>query len=273
MDVPPVIEKNNRCNACSYCAAAIVILLCVPCARASGPPQAEAVFTEHAPVVNGQMDGAEWVKAKPAIFPASSGDAGAPQSEVRFLWTEAGVYVAFRATDTSPAFGSFKSGEPLHQEDTFELFIDQRGDHRQYYEIQASPNGQVFIKNYVLTAPPRVTPEGRLTPEFCESEYWRYDWPVPEGFQIASQRDAKTGLWTMEMFLPVSLVNRRDGSAPMKPCTWRINVARHDWDLPMGAPKRQCQFLYWAPILEGHPHMSPTRMGYLEFIRKIKAEK
>lgn len=247
----------------SRCARTVVALcvLGVFCARSfAAPPQAVANYTKQAPVVDGLLDDAEWSKASPVTFPA--GDSN--PSEVRFLWSADGVYVSFRATDATPAFGHFKPGEMLYQEDVFELFFDQSGDQKQYFEIQASPAGQVFIKNYVLTAPPQITPQGRLTPEFAISELWRWDWPVPEGFQIASRLDPKTGVWTLEMFLPAAFVNLRQGGAPMKPCTWRLNLVRHDWDGPKDAPDRHVKFLYWAPVLTGHPHLSPTLMGFLE---------
>ncbi len=228
----------------------------------AAPPRAEAVFTEHPPVVDGRLGDKAWATVRPITFPSGAGVAD--KSEVRFLWTAEGVYVAFQTTDKTPAFGHFKPGEPLYQEDAFEVFIDQSGDHRQYYEIQTNPAGQVFIKNYVLTAPPRLTREGRLTPEFGDSQFWRWDWPVPDGLRVASRLDRKTGAWTLEMFLPAAFVNRRGGGAPMKPCTWRLNLVRHDWDSPKGAPDRQVKFLYWAPVLKGCPHISPTRMGFLE---------
>lgn len=257
-------ERGRRFTAPLCRAGAVTVFLCalgILNAKAAGPPRAQAAFTANPPVVDGRLDDTEWSRAKPITFPLSA-DA-ASRSEVRLLWTKAGLYVSFRAADSTPAFGHFKSGEPLYQEDVFEMFVDQAGDHRQYYEIQASPNGQVFIKTYVLTARPRLTPEGRLTPEFCESEYWRYDWPVPKDFRIGSQFDKKTGAWTLEMFLPSSLVNRRHAGRPMKPAKWRLNLVRHDWDLPKDAPGRKAKYYYWAPILEGHPHMSPTLMGYL----------
>lgn len=225
----------------------------------ASPPLAEASFTTQPPVVDGKIDEAAWESAQPIVFPVG----GPRTSEARFLWTEEGVYVAFRTTDSTPAYGHAAPGQPVHQGDSFEVFIDESGDHRQWYEIQVDPAGQVFIKNYLTTAEPRLTPEGRLTPEFCNSEYWRYDWPVPEKLRIASQRENENGLWTLEMFLPAEFVNRRHGGAPMAPRTWRLQLVRHDWDRPVDAKDRKCLFQYWAPILEGHPHMSPTLMGYL----------
>jgi len=236
----------------------------------SEPPHATAVFTTHPPVVDGIWSEGEWAQAKPIFFPTSQGDPDAsriPPCEVRFLWTGEGVYIAFRTTDATPVFGHAKPGDPLYQEDVFEVFIDQIGDHLQFYEIQMDPAGQVYFRNNILTASPRLTPEKRLTPEFCSSELWRYDVPKPDGFQIASKLDNQTHVWTMEVFLPASFVNRRRGGGEMTPCTWRVNLVRHDWDLPKDDPKRQVKFMYWAPVLPGHPHLSPTIMGWLEFVK------
>ena len=234
------------------------------------PPHAEAVFTGHPPIVNGIWSEGEWAEAKPVFFPAAAGTAktaGIGACEVRFLWNEDGVYVAFRTTDPKPVYGDFKSGEPLYLEDVFELFIDHGGDHRQYYEIQIDPAGQTFVKNYVLTAPPRLTPEQRLTPEFCDRQLWRYDVPKPDGLQTACKLDPATHVWTLEAFLPASFVNRRRGGGPLTPCTWRLNLCRYDWDAPKNVPDRPAKFFYWAPVLPGHPHLSPEAMGWLELKR------
>lgn len=246
-----------------FCLCQIFVLyfLFVACASAS-PPRAEAAFTAEVPVVDGRLGDEVWAKTKPVFFPASA--VSDLRSEVRLLWAKEGVYVSFRTIDKTPVFGHIKSGEPLYQEDAFELFIDQSGDYRQFYEIQVSPTGQVFIKNHVLTADPRLTPEGRLDQPFVESQLWRWEIPVPDGFQIAGKFDEKTGVWTMEMFLPAAFVNRRRSGVALEPCTWRINLARHDWDKPLDVPERKGDFQYWAPVLPGHPHLSPTLMGWLE---------
>lgn len=231
----------------------------------AGVPRAEAVYTVQPPMVDGNWEGKEWDRAKPIFFPAAPPGAAAKSScEARFLWSDAGVYGAFRTADQSLFFGHSKLGEPLYLEDVFELFIDQGGDHKQFYEIQMDPSGQCYFRNNILTAEPRLTEEKRLAQEFVLSELWRYDLPVPEGFKIAGRIDKKSGQWTLEFFLPASFVNRRRGGPPMKPCTWRINLAVHDWDSPKGAAKRRCRFMYWAPVLDGHPHLSPKAMGYLE---------
>jgi len=231
------------------------------------PPQAKAIYTRNAPAIDASANQDAWKDAPPLLFPRDAKTPGQkPVCDVRFLWNEAGVYVAFHTIDTTPSYGHFKRGDPLYQEDSFEIFVDQAGDHRQYYEIQADPAGQTYCRNYLLTAPPRLTPEQRLTPEFCDTELWRYDMPLPGDFRIASKLDPQTHEWKLEMFLPASFVNRRHGGA-MTPCTWRINLVRHDWDLPYNAPGRQVKFMYWAPVLPGHPHLSPEQMGFLELVK------
>lgn len=235
--------------------ALVGILLAVAPLRAEEPPRATAEYAAVDPKVDGVLDDAEWGKASVI---------NAPAGETRFLWNEKGVYVAFRGVEKTPVMGHAKEGESLHEEDAFELFLDQRGDHRQFYEVQIDPAGRVFVKTHILTAEPRLTEEGRLTPEFVGSELWRYVIPAPEGFLSASRLNRETGEWTVELFLPASFVNRREGGVPLTPRTWRIHLVRNNWDLPKGEDGRQLVSTSWAPVLDKHAHISPTRMGYLD---------
>lgn len=232
------------------------------------PPRAEARFTSSPPVVDGTWAQGEWDEAQPLTFAAAPPTVGATSGcEVRFLWNDEGVFIGFRATDATPVYGGTKPGESLHREDVFEVFFDQVGDHRQFWELQIAPHGQLYLRNHLLTAQPRLTEEQRLTPEFADRELWRYDVPIPAGLRSASRYDPKTQLWTAELFLPSTFANRRQDPSRMTARQWRINLARHDWDRPPDAPARQGTFMYWAPVLPGHPHMSPTAMGWLTFTR------
>ncbi len=232
------------------------------------PPQAEACFTGRPPVIDGTWSPGEWDQAPPITFAAtpSTGDATAT-GEARFLWNNEGAFIGFRAIDSTPVYGGTKPGESLHREDVFEVFFDQVGDHHQFYELQIAPNGQLYLRNHLLTAPPRLTAEERLTQEFVERELWRYDVPIPAGLKSASVYDPKTHLWTAEIFLPATFANRRLDPSRMTAVRWRINLVRHDWDRPLDDPARHGTFMYWAPVLPGHPHLSPTAMGWLTFTR------
>jgi len=239
-------------------AFSLLVLTCRPVHGELPPPRAAANYVDRAPKIDGVLEEV-WSKAN--AIPALMG-------ETRLLWNEAGVYVAFRGSEKTPVLGSAAEGESLHEEDVFELFLDQRGDHRQFFEIQIDPAGRVFLKNHILTAQPRLTPEGRLTQEFVNSDLWRYLIPAPEGFLSASRLDRETGSWTFEMFLPSSFVNRRGDGAPLGPLTWRIHLVRNDWDKPKGMEGRQLRTSSWAPVLEKHAHISPTKMGWLELKKR-----
>jgi hypothetical protein len=218
------------------------------------PPRASASHVEQAPKIDGVLEEI-WFKADPVPAPAG---------ETRFLWNEAGIYVAFRGWEKTPVMGAAAEGESLHEEDVFELFVDQRGDHRQFYEVQIDPAGRVFLKNHLLTAEPVLTSEGRLEQAFVQSELWRYVIPPPEGMQSASRLNPETGEWTVEMFLPAALVNSRNNGAPLASVSWRIHLVRNEWDKARGLPDRELVSTSWAPVLEKHAHISPTRMGWLE---------
>jgi len=251
MTLPPLpFLRGVRSLLCG-----LVVLAFGPIHAESPPPKATATYVEQAPKIDGVLDEEVWSKA--ALIPA-------PAGETRFLWNEAGVYVAFRGLEKTPAMGHAKPGESLHEGDVFELFLDQKGDHRQFYEIQIDPDGRLFLFNHVLTVEPRLTPEGRLAQEFVESELWRYGLSVPKAFQHTSRLDQKTGEWTLEVFLPAGFVNRRSGGGSLQPATWRIHLVRNDWDKPKGDSDRKVVSSSWAPVLEFHAHISPTRMGSLE---------
>lgn len=237
---------------------ALLILFVLMCPSAHGEslsPKADAAFVEQAPTIDGVLDEKVWADATPIPAPAG---------ETRFLWNHEGVYLSYRGFEKTPAMGHAAPGESLHEGDVFELFVDQRGDHRQFYEIQIDPEGRLFLFNHLLTAEPRLTPEGRLEQEFVESELWRHSIPVPVGFRHVSRLNRETGEWTLEVFLPAGFVNRRSRGASMQPTIWRIHLVRNDWDKPKGEPDRKVVSSSWAPVLEFHAHISPTRMGWLE---------
>lgn len=231
----------------------------------AAPPRAEAVFAPVAPRIDGSMRDPIWATAIPIRFPEADSS-----NEVRFLWNASGLFLGFQTTDPSLHFGKTPVGNSLHEEDVFEFFFDPRGDHRQYVEAQINPAGRFFAKNYVLTARPRLTKEGRLTQPFVESELWRYEIPLPTNAQLDSRVDRPSGKWTLEMFLPADWVNRREGGTPLRPGVWRINLVRHDWTQALGTPDRPRDFQYWAPVLPGNPHISPTLMGYLKLMKPAK---
>ncbi|MES2310160.1 MAG: carbohydrate-binding family 9-like protein [Verrucomicrobiota bacterium] len=224
-------------------------------------PEAKVPFATNAPIIDGEIHEKEWAQATVLHFLGDSDKGKKDKSRILLLWSPKGLFVGFDAIDRSFIYGNFPPKDPLYMEDTFEIFIDALGTPRQYFELQANPAGQTFLKNYVITAEPVLTSENRMTPEFIATHLWRFDDQLPPDFKIVSKINATQGSWKMEMFLPAAWLNHRHGGGPLTPQTFLMNFARHDWNQPPSVKNRQCQFYYWSAVLKGHPHLSPTLMG------------
>jgi hypothetical protein len=220
-------------------------------AQTEPPPAIEAPRAAAAPILDGLLDEPVW-KTAPAID-LQAGTA-------RLCWTPEGLYAAFESQDPALFASTSAPGSSLHEGDVFEIFFDAIGDHLQYTEVQVNAADRSFFKNYILTAPPLLTKTNRLTKEFCDSQLWRYDLPAPEGFTVKSR--VVDGAWTTELFLPAKFLNRRRGGTPLEAgITLYLNLARYDWNAPMGGAERKAEFHYWVSVEPGCPHISPTRMG------------
>jgi hypothetical protein len=231
----------------------VAVLLGIPGIALAEPPLVTVPHVAQRPVIDGEVSDTEWQGARTVALPARGG----MQTAVRIFWAEEGLYVAFVAEEPTPFSRERDPVEgSLHQQDVVEIFIDPVGDARQYYEIQVALSGEVFIKNFLLTADPEVSPEGFLTADFRARAFWPGRIPPPENFQTVGKHDPGEGVWTAEVFLPAGFLSKRRGTARLQPGRLRVNLARHDW-----RNEKDAEFSYWALVKAGHPHISPTRMG------------
>ncbi len=90
-------------------------------------------------------------------------ESGVPvNAEVKLLWNDTGMYVAFSVADTD-LIGGFKKGDQdphLWTKDTVEMMIDPDGDgdNKDYYEIQINPQNLVFDSQFDAYNEPKVEP-------------------------------------------------------------------------------------------------------------------
>ncbi len=229
------------------------------------PPHVSVPRSAEAPVIDGSVGAGEWHGS--AWIEMRSPVRDFQSSAVRAFWMPEGIYIAYTSVDKALTRGETLNGQSLHKEDVLELFIDPTGDLRQYFEIQINPQGKVYCHIHILTDEPSVTGKGRLTPEFMSRHYWAYPSPHADGIQVACRYDSAAGLWSAEGFFPVSFINRRQGAKPLNSgMVLRANFARYDWNAPLHDLARRSVFVYWSPVAPGCPHISPTRMGYLELV-------
>lgn len=230
-----------------------------------------------APSINGVIDSKEWagaalIKSLGVCRGGKYQDKAAKlPTEVRLLWNEEALYVAFSCVDADIFSTKTQRDDFIYLEDVCEVFLDQIGDGRQYYEIQVSPNNAILDKIFILTAEPQSTPQLRLTPECCAKDLWSFlEWNM-EGLRTATGRiveDGRTVGWTVEIAIPAKALMKRRGTDKLAPCEMRANFLRYDWQPGRDPSKREGIFLNWSPVANGCPHISPAAMGRMSLVER-----
>ena len=193
-----------------------------------GPAEANAVYTDTPPVMDGRLDDAAWRQA-PVYHLAipmnrtSGGKAIAEQGEVRFLWDERDLYVCVAFTDADIVSFSDKD-QLLHllKGDLFELFLkpENAPDETWFWELYATPNGRKTAYFY--------PGKGWAGVDEC----YTYDCGV---IQVAA--DVKGTLnewrdrdqrWTAVIKVPVAELRKR-GERFGPGSKWRFLVARYNY--------------------------------------------
>jgi hypothetical protein len=187
-------------------------------------------------------------------------------TQVLAQWDADYLYVRF-ICDDSEIYTPFTERDAFHyQGDVSEVFLDPVGDGRQYFEFQLSPRGGILDQYIVLSDPPIYNEWGRLTTECKERSYWaNLAWNC-DGLKTASrliERDGHAVGWVSEFALPAKSVLKRLGKTQFTPQTLRANFMRYDWPQDK-AGKRELIQANWSPVLLGCPHISATRMGFLQ---------
>ncbi len=233
----------------------------------AGLPSLDVPMAETAPAIDGKLDDPAWGKA--AVINGLCPSRGGKYQDkidkvptiVRLLWDKDYLYISYECTDADIFATMTERDSLLYNEDVCEVFIDPKGDGRQYYEIQVSPNNVVFDIIHMATAEPKYTGEMRFTPEFCKTDRWVFtEWNM-EGLKTATARTDKG--WNCEIAIPAKHIMKRFGKEKLEPCELRANFMRYDHQPNPKTGKRELVHMNWAPVQHGCPHISPAAMGFL----------
>jgi hypothetical protein len=119
----------------------------VPVGETAAAPSLVVPRAPQPPVIDGVFEGeAAWngaVRLEPFSDTLTGAKVPRP-TQVLLMWDDAALYVAMKAEDDYLQSKYTKNDEELWHEDAFEMFLDPRGDKKDYYEIQVSPAGLVF---------------------------------------------------------------------------------------------------------------------------------
>jgi hypothetical protein len=234
-------------------------------------PVLEVPFAVQKPRMDASSGDSAWKTG--AVIPSLSYSIGVESggrpplpTRVLALWDEAHLYLRFVCTDPEiyVPFAGTQRDQPLYKADVVEVFLDVKGDGRQYYELQANAKNQVFDQNIVLTAEPRSNELLRLADEIVGRDFWPdLGWTM-DGLQTAASQTPDS--WTVDFAIPASVVMRRLGTDKFSPMNLRANLLRYEYPRPATGDKRSLHAQNWAPVQIGCPHISPQAMGFLKLL-------
>jgi hypothetical protein len=192
-------------------------------------------------------------------------------TSVRLLWTPKTLFVRFQCAAKEIYSPFTKTNDPLYKADVVELFLDAKGDSKQWLEVEVSPNNVVMQMMTTLTAEPGSDVNLILNQDILQRDFW----PIPDwttaGLRTATSikrdHDVVTG-WITDISLPASVTLRRLGLTSYAHLTMRANFLRYDYPNKPGSIGRELIPTDWAPVLLGCPHISPQAMGYLTLDNK-----
>ncbi len=247
------------------------------------PPTLQVPHVETPPRLG--ADEAIWAKgALISSLGLAQGEASAGlkpvPTQVRLLWSKTGLYVSFRCQDNAVFTPEKGRDAPIWKGDVVEVFLDVKGDARQWIELEVSPNGDLFDQMATLTATPQSNENRVLKDEVLSRDWWTdLSWNL-ENWQVnarknlpvqTTQTSNSLNAWRVDMRIPPDAL-RRLGVSEFKPMTMRLNLIRYKY-LPTGDTKnpRRLLAMNWAPVMFGCPHISPEAMGFVQLMPPVTA--
>ena len=217
--------------------------------------------------LDGKLDEPAW-KTAASTGPLVDVRTGEPNQsfpvngEVKLLWRDTGMYVAFSVTD-SDIIGGFKKGERdphLWTKDTVEMMVDPDGDgdNKDYYEIQINPQNLIFDSQFDAYNEPKVAPDG---------PFGHQEWSANANSAVSidgtidNSADQDRG-YTVEAFIPWKSFSKAAKLPPEIGSSWRINFYA----------MKNNGGVAWSPILgQGNFHKA-SRFGRVVWSKKGVAE-
>ena len=243
-----------------------------PSLRTHQPPSILVPHTTVTPSVDGSANDPAWNTS--ACVPALSLSVG-PQSDgltalptqVQVLWDEKYLYFRFTCRGDDAQSPYTHRDDPLYKADAIEMFLDPKGDAREWVEVEASPNNVIFDKLFLLTADPVSGRDGVLVAPIRQRDLWTdVAWNL-DGLRtsVRKVRNADgTTTWIADLAVPADPLLRRLGASQFSPMTLRGNLVRYHW---FGSTSQQKLLaMNWASVAFGYPHVSPQAMGSLVLV-------
>jgi hypothetical protein len=212
--------------------------------------------------IDGKLDEAAWKDAPSAtlvdVVTGQRNKKSPVAGEVRVLWSEQGLYVAFDAKDKDLVGGFKKTDKDPHlwTKDTVEIMIDPDGDgdNKDYYEVQISPQNLVFDTQYDDYNVPKTEPDGPFGHQEWSSGVKS---AVTLNGTLDKSDDVDEG-YVVEAFLPWKSFGKAKKTPPALGDNWRMNFYVMQDNAGVA----------WSPILKQGNFHKASRFGSVLFASK-----
>lgn len=214
-------------------------------------PPVNIAYAKTAPKIDGKFDDEEAWKDATVLGAFVNTMKGTPvdaKTETKIMWDENYLYVAFHAQDKTLTSQYDTHDDELWHEDAFEIFIDPKGDKKDYYELQVSPKGIVF-DSYL--------------PRYRKNKNeWSSNMTVAVVVDgtVNNASDTDTG-WSGEMAIPFETMKTGGGVPPKDGDVWAVNFFRID----KGGDTTT--YSGWSPPMRGDFH-TLGKFGRVTFEKK-----
>lgn len=258
-------------------------------------PEYEARKLDGRITIDGVLDETDWARAGVVMLrDCKLGNKVRYGTDVRMLWDDEAVYLAFECEDPDVHNPLTKHDEDLWQHDVAEIFIDANGDSRSYMELHVAPSGATVDALWV---------DPRPQTDWFTSPHWeRFD--LKKGYEVytatgmtsavrvegtLNQPDDTDRGYTVECRIPYAamvkvssaeqkptgmidfaLVKQFPIERPTAGIVWRMNFCRSDDSIKVtttnekGKSVSVGEYSAWAPTA-GSFHM-PFLFGYVKFV-------
>ncbi len=215
-------------------------------------PPLKIPYTTIAPKIDGEFDNeAAWKNAVSlgAFVNTMKGTSVKQRTDVKVMWDDTNLYVAFHAQDENLISQYEKHDDELWHEDAFEMFLDPKGDKRDYYELQVSPKGVVF-DSYL--------------PSYRKNHN---DWSSNMTVRVKTEGTVndtsdKDTSWSGEIAVPFSALSEGGGVPPKAGDIWAVNFFRID------KGNEKTEYSGWSPPMRGDFH-TLAKFGAIVFEKKV----
>lgn len=215
--------------------------------------------TNNVPVIDGNTGNNAWDKAEPiTAFHKLRINAEVAlikpvfNTICKLIWDDNYLYVIFDCKSNDVWATKIDRDGELWTEPVVELFIDQSGNGKSFFEFQVNPIGTIY-DSYVADA--------KLGEDWPRWSKWNC-----KGLKVAThidgrlnERSYKDNGWSAKIAIPFKSLIEQTGITHKTGDTWRINLCRYEIPAEIEKPELSC----WAPTLRLFDDLS--NFGYLHF--------